>query len=98
METGKSIECNNSGTILTFISTGSKEVILLPCHSKIKSYSESIFIILVFLSLDRVQAWVRVYNSACWAEVVLGKDVASTTSKEISKKYPAQYMPLSPFK
>lgn len=24
---------------------------------------------------------VRVYNSACWAEVTIGKDAASTTSK-----------------
>ena len=58
----------------------------LPQHSKIMSYSESICTIrinIAVLSLAKVQA----HLTACWPEVVIGKDAASITSKGIVISY-----------
>ena len=52
---------------------------------------------LAVLPLAKVQPRVRVYNSACWAEVATGKGAASTISKGIAIAYQAQHLPLSPF-
>ena len=42
---------------------------------------------LVVLTLTKVQAHVRAYNSAYWAEVAVGKYAASTTSKGVAIAY-----------
>lgn len=39
---------------------------------------------LAVLLLAKVQARVRVYNSACWAEVIISERAASTTSKGVA--------------
>ena len=59
-----------------------------------KAYLLSVLILTV-LSLAKVQAFVRMYNSACWAKVAIGKDAYLTTSKGVAIAYPAQYLPLS---
>ena len=41
---------------------------------------------LAVLLLAKVQACVRVYNSACWAEVILSERAASTTSKGVAMR------------
>ena len=48
--------------------------------------------------LAKVQADVRVYNLACWAEAVVGRDAASITSNKVGIAYAAQDLLLSPFK
>ena len=50
------------------------------------------------LPLARVQAQVSANNLSCWAVVAEVKGATSTTSKGVDIAYPAQYLPLSPFK
>ena len=58
-------------------------------------YSECISTITTDISswsFAKVQAHVRMHR----AEVAIGKDAASTTSKGVAIAYPAQYLPLLP--
>ena len=45
-----------------------------------------------------MQAQVRIYDSAYWAEIAKGKDAASVTSKVIASTYPARSSPFLSFK
>ena len=73
----------SAGEYQNFISAGSKEDMLLPRHSKIMNYFKICPLsvkILAILPLVKVQTHVRVYNSSCWVNMVIGKYAASTTS------------------
>ena len=50
------------------------------------------------MPLAKVQATVREYNSACWAEVAVSKGAVSTLTEGVEVANPAQYFPLLPFK
>ena len=45
------------------------------------------------MPLTKAQACVTVYNSGCWAKVVIDLDVASSVSKIVAIDYAAQYLP-----
>lgn len=52
----------------------------------------------VSLPRDKIQAQVRIYDSAYWAKIAKGKDAASVTSKVIASTYPARSSPFLHFK
>ena len=76
----------NIGADFNFISSGSKEAILLLKHSIIMSYSKNIFTVNInigSLSLANAQVCVRAHNLVCWTEVAIDKDAAQQHRKEV---------------